>query len=112
MGFILYELFTFEFCFDYWNIAGLINNLIKGNNGKIDTNIYNIEWQNIIDSLLKVDYHERPDINDVIKRIKKIKESNLIKKANREDLDNISLNILKRKEINEEDKLIKFNKKN
>ena len=103
MGFILYELFTLEFCFDYWNIAGLINNLIKGNN--------DIEWQNIIDSLLKVDYHERPDINDVIKRIKKIKESNLIKKANREDLDNISLNILKRKEINEEDKLIKFNKK-
>ena len=110
LGCILYELFTLEFCFDYGNIAGLINNIIKGNHGKIDTNIYNIEWQNIIDSLLKVDYHERPDINEVIEKIEEIKKNNLIKKANCEYLDNISLNILKRKEINKPNKLNTFNK--
>ena len=110
LGCILYELFTLEFCFDYGNIAGLINNIIKGNHGKIDTNIYNIEWQNIIDSLLKVDYHERPDINEVIEKIEEIKKNNLIKKSNRDYLDNISLNILKRKEINKPNKLNTFNK--
>ena len=99
LGCILYELFTLEFCFDCANYVGLINNIIKGNHGKIDTDIYNDEWQNIIDSLLKVDYHERPDIDEVIKRIKKIKESNLIKVSNSEYIDNISLNILKRKEF-------------
>ena len=110
LGCILYELFTLEFCFDYGNIAGLINNIMKGNHGKIDTNIYNIEWQNIIDSLLKVDYHERPDINEVIEKIEEIKKNNLIKKSNRDYLDNISLNILKRKEINKTNKLNTFNK--
>ena len=110
LGCILYELFTLEFCFDCANHFGLINNIMKGNHGKIDTNIYNIEWQNIIDSLLKVDYHERPDINEVIEKIEKIKKNNLIKKANCEYLDNISLNILKRKEINKPNKLNTFNK--
>ena len=72
------------------------NNINKNNHGKIDTNIYNIEWQNIIDLLLKTDYHERPEIDEVIKSIKKIKESNLIKSSNHNDLDNISLNMLQR----------------
>ena len=80
LGCILYELFTLEFCFDCANHFGLINNIMKGNHGKIDTNIYNIEWQNLIDSLLKVDYHERPDINEVIEKIEEIKKNNLIKK--------------------------------
>ena len=105
LGCILYELFTLEFCFDCANYVGLINNIIKGNHGKIDTDIYNDEWQNIIDSLLKVDYHERPDIDEVIKRIKKIKESNLIKVSNSEYIDNISLNILQRNEFDKVNKL-------
>ena len=96
LGCILYELFTLNLCFDGINIEGLINNINKNNHGKIDTNIYNIEWQNIIDLLLKTDYHERPEIDEVIKSIKKIKESNLIKSSNHNDLDNISLNILQR----------------
>ena len=96
LGCILYELFTLNLCFDGINIEGLINNINKNNHGKIDTNIYNIEWQNIIDLLLKTDYHERPEIDEVIKSIKKIKESNLIKSSNHNDLDNISLNMLQR----------------
>ena len=101
LGCILYELFTLNLCFDGINIEGLINNINKNNHGKIDTNIYYIEWQNIIDLLLKTDYHERPEIDEVIKSIKKIKESNLTKPPNHNDLDNISLNILQRNdEIN------------
>ena len=73
---------------------------MKNNHGTIDTNIYNKEWQNIIDLLLKIDYHERPEIDEVINKIKKIKES--IKPSNYKDLDNISLNILKRKMDNNE----------
>ena len=43
--------------------------------------------------LFKIDYQERPDIDEVINKIKKIKE--FIKTENYKDLDNISLNILK-----------------
>ena len=106
LGCILYELFTLNFCFDCTYIGGLINDINKNNHGKIDTNIFNIEWQNIIDLLLKTDYHERPEIDEVIESIKKIKESNLIKTSNLNDLDNISLNILQR---NEFDKVIILN---
>ena len=107
LGCILYELFTLNLCFDCNYIGGLINDINKNNHGKIDTNIYNIEWQNIIDLLLKTDYHERPEIDEVIEGIKKIKESNLIKALDHNDLDNISLNILQR---NEFDKVNKLNK--
>ena len=106
LGCILYELFTLNFCFDCTYIGGLINDINKNNHGKIDTNIFNIEWQNIIDLLLKTDYHERPEIDEVIESIKKIKESNIIKTSNLNDLDNISLNILQR---NEFDKVIILN---
>ena len=61
--------------------------------------------QNIIDLLLKTDYHERLEIDEVIESIKKIKESNLIKTSNHKDLDNISLNILQRNEFDKVNKL-------
>ena len=94
LGCILYELLTLNLCFGCNNILRLIQDIMKNNHGTIDTNIYNKEWQNIIDLLLKKDYHERPEIDEVINKIKKIKES--IKPSNYKDLDNISLNILKR----------------
>ena len=100
LGCILYELLTLNLCFGCNNILRLIQDIMKNNHGTIDTNIYNKEWQNIIDLLLKKDYHERPEIDEVINKIKKIKES--IKPSNYKDLDNISLNILKRKMDNNE----------
>ena len=100
LGCILYELLTLNLCFGCVFIGGLIQDINKNNHGTIDTNIYNKEWQNIIDLLLKIDYHERPEIDEVINKIKKIKES--IKPSNYKDLDNISLNILKRKMDNNE----------
>ena len=100
LGCILYELLTLNLCFGCVFIGGLIQDINKNNHGTIDTNIYNKEWQNIIDLLLKKDYHERPEIDEVINKIKKIKES--IKPSNYKDLDNISLNILKRKMDNNE----------
>ena len=97
LGCILYELLTLNLCFGCTYISELIQEIKKNNHGTIDTNIYNKEWQNIIDLLLKIDYNERPEINEVINRIKKIKES--IKPSNYNDLDNISLNILKKRWI-------------
>ena len=95
LGCILYELLTLNLCFGCVFIGGLIQDINKNNHGTIDTNIYNKEWQNIIDLLLKKDYHERPEIDEVINKIKKIKE--YIKPSNYNDLDNISLNILKKR---------------
>ena len=100
LGCILYELLTLNLCFGCNNILRLIQDIMKNNHGTIDTNIYNKEWQNIIDLLLKKDYHERPEIDEVINKIKKIKE--YIKPSNYNDLDNISLNILKKKMDNNE----------
>ena len=100
LGCILYELLTLNLCFGCVFIGGLIQDINKNNHGTIDTNIYNKEWQNIIDLLLKKDYHERPEIDEVINKIKKIKE--YIKPSNYNDLDNISLNILKRNMDNNE----------
>ena len=100
LGCILYELLTLNLCFGCANIEKLIQDIMKNNHGTIDANIYNKEWNNIIDLLLKIDYNERPEINEVINRIKKIKES--IKPSNYNDLDNISLNILKKKMDNNE----------
>ena len=95
LGCILYELLTLNYCFDCAYIGGLIKIINEGNHEKIDTSIYNKEWQNIIDLLLKVDYHERPEIDEVINMIEKIKYS--IESSSNNDLDNISLNILNNK---------------
>ena len=73
LGCILYELFTLNVCFDCQFIVGLINQINSGKHGKIDTNNYNIECQNLIDLLLKKDYHERPEIDEVLEMILNIR---------------------------------------
>ena len=57
LGCIIYELFTLN---EYF-----IDTKYDNKNGKIDFNIYNPKWQNLIDLLVKNDYHKRPDINEV-----------------------------------------------
>ena len=107
LGCILYELFTLDYCFDCTNIFGAMKNITNSNHGEIDTNIYNIEWQNIIDLLLKANSNERPEIDKIINMIKNIKQSFTI--SNHKDLDNISLNILK-KNVEKKEKLKKDEK--
>ena len=58
LGCIIYELFTLN---TYYNDK--IMNDIK----KIDSDIYNYKWQELIDSLLEPDYTKRLDINQVIR---------------------------------------------
>ena len=55
LGCIIFELFTLN---KYY---------AKGT--KIDTEIYNPKWQKLIDLLLKDDYRERPDIDEILKFI-------------------------------------------
>ena len=56
LGCIIYELFNLR---KYYN-DNLMNEIKK-----IDSNIYDNKWQEIIDSLLKGNYNDRMDINEV-----------------------------------------------
>ena len=99
-GCIIYELCTLEYCFDLNELFELKD--IKKVHKEINTmfnNNYSKELNDLINSLLIINYDERPDINEVEKYINKLK-----KKYN---LNNINLkNILNdskyfRKERNE-----------
>ena len=63
LGCIIYELFTLN---EYY-----IDKL-DDKDCKIDTDTYNTKYQELIDLLLKKDYHERPNIEEVIEYINKI----------------------------------------
>ena len=63
LGCIIYELFTTN---EYYT-----DKIIEEKDGKINLDIYNKKWQELIDSLLKKDYHQRPDINDIYKYLNK-----------------------------------------
>ena len=56
LGCIIYELFNLSKYYDY-NFIHEIK--------KIDSNIYNRKWQEIINSLLQINYNERMNINKV-----------------------------------------------
>ena len=73
LGCIIYELFTLN---EYY-----LDKKINENVCKINTDIYNSKWQEIIDLLIKKDYHERPDIEkiyELVRTIKTIEYDNLI----------------------------------
>ena len=61
-GCIIYELFTLN---EYY-----IDKRIDETDCRIDTDKYNPKWQELIDLLLKKDYHERPDIEEIYNMIK------------------------------------------
>ena len=62
LGCIIYELLTLN---NYY-----IDTKINNNNGKININIYNPKWQNLLDLLLNKEYKNRPNIDEVYKYIK------------------------------------------
>ena len=60
-GCIIYELFTLN----KYN-----TDKFDKKDCRINTDIYNPKWQELIDLLLKEDYHERPDIEEIYNMIK------------------------------------------
>ena len=64
LGCIIYELF---------NLSKYYRDKEYGEIKKIDSNIYNNKWQEIINSLLQADYNKRMNINDVYNIIKEWK---------------------------------------
>ena len=40
-------------------------------NGKINEDVYNSKWQDLIDLLIKKDYHDRLNTQEICKYIKK-----------------------------------------
>ena len=67
LGCIIYELITLN---EYY-----IDKKIKENDCKIDNNIYNSKWQEVIELLLNKNYKLRPDIEEVLNSIKKIQKN-------------------------------------
>ena len=65
LGCIIYELFILN---EYY-----IDKKVMEKDCKIDSDIYNPKWQELIDSLLKKDYHERPEIEEILNKIRIMK---------------------------------------
>ena len=61
LGYIMYELFTQN---EYY-----IDKRIREKDCQINSEVYNPEWQKVIDLLLNKDYHKRPDIEEVYRLI-------------------------------------------
>ena len=79
LGCIMYELFTTK---EYYE------DKMDEKDCKIDTNIYNKKWQEIIDLSLKKDYHERPFIEELYNEYIKKNKITLKVTVNKEDIKN------------------------
>ena len=49
---------------------------------KLDKELYNFNWQKLIDSLLEIDYKKRIDINQVNILLEEFNENNFVKPIN------------------------------
>ena len=70
LGCIIYELFTLN---EYY-----IDTKIEDMAGKINEDLYDSKWQDLIDLLIKKDYHERPNTQEIYEYIKKLSNKNEI----------------------------------
>ena len=75
-GCIIYELFTLKVCFESKCLYGYVDNIINKPHGKINMEKYNSKWQELIDLLLRKNYHERPDIDKIYELIININNDN------------------------------------
>ena len=87
LGCIVYELCTLEVCFQSESLLGLCNKIVYQPHGKINLNYYHKELQELIDLLLKKNYKERPDINEVYSIITKNKKIQNSKKNDKSILN-------------------------
>ena len=78
-GCIIYELFTLKVCFESKSLLGYVDNIIYKPHGKINMEKYNSKWQELIDLLLRKNYHERPDIDKIYELIININNDNEFK---------------------------------
>ena len=96
LGCILYELCELDYCFKHDNIVCLNNRIINEKNPKINLKIYETEIQNLIDSMLKKDPKERPNIDEVYNIVLKYCENKKNKKCEENEIKMVL-------EINDED---------
>ena len=68
-GCIIYELCSLDYCFKAENIPCLNSKIINDRNPKINLKLYEHDIQNLIDSMLKKDPKERPNIDEIYKVI-------------------------------------------
>ena len=64
-GCIIYELCSLEYCFYAENISCLNHKIMNEKNPKINLKLYEHDIQNLIDSMLKKDPNERPNIDEI-----------------------------------------------
>ena len=67
LGCIIFELCTLDYCFKNNSIIELINDINNQKSRKIDSKIYGIWLQNLIDRILINDKEKRPNINEILK---------------------------------------------
>ena len=84
LGCILYELFTLN---EYY-----IDKKIHEKECKIDIDIYNPKWQELIELLLKKDHHERPDIEKIYSLISTDEKIKLLISKDKVEHDEIKRN--------------------
>ena len=85
-GCVIYELFTQN---EYY-----VDKRIREKACQIDSDIYNPEWQNLINLLLNKDYHQRPDIEEVYHLIELIEPNPFFNCMQK--LDDIDIDLLER----------------
>ena len=99
LGCIIYELCTLKICFESEFIIDLIHKIANEEHGKIDLNFYPPGWQHLIDLLLKKNFEERPNIDEVYNLLIKLNENNNLIKAQKEIyIDKLSNNIINRED--------------
>ena len=86
LGCILYELCELDYCFKHDNILCLNNKIINEKNPKINLKIYETEIQNLIDSMLKKDPKERPNIDEIYNIVLKYCENKKNKKCEESEI--------------------------
>ena len=64
-GCIIYELCSLEYCFNAENISCLNHKIMNERNPKINLKLYEHDIQNLIDSMLKKEPNERPNIDEI-----------------------------------------------
>jgi serine/threonine protein kinase len=94
LGCILYELCTLNICFKAVSLQKVIDKIIAGEPDKININLYGTDFENLINLLIKKDYKQRPNINELYNKLNENdsndNEKNLNDKINlREKYDSI-----------------------